>query len=133
VTTLKNEGCQWIYKAYLEIKQMKQLMSEGWKKCGILPFVFEENYQLRSKLDWMSNNYDVDKIHIPWRDNRAVPVIESEEKKEEVEEIAQQLQQLSGFTDEGEDEEEETAAVMKECINDGALAEALQAEEDELY
>ena len=54
-----------------------------------------------------------------------------QEEEEYDEALLEQME--SGYSVDGEDEDEETAEVMRQCLDDLAIAEALQAEEDDQY
>ena len=50
-----------------------------------------------------------------------------------MEEVKEIEQEESGYTDDGEDEEQTTEEAAAECLSDSVIAELLQSEEDQMY
>jgi hypothetical protein len=134
-SNLRNIGCTWILNAWNTIKTMKKTMENGWIKCKIMPRAFEQVYQLQSQVKWLEKQYSADQVHVPMGKNRAIPAKTAAEIEISAVKIAEE-QVDSHFAD-GEDELEETEKVAKDCTkdctNDEAIAETLQAEEDDQY
>jgi len=127
--SLRSLGCNWVLKAWNTVKSMEKTMKQGWIKCKILPRAFEQVYQLQSRIKWMENTYNPDQIHIPMGKNRAIPT-NSDVIHVEAVTIAEQF---DSHIHNGEDELEETEKVAKECTDDEAIAELMQADEDDQY
>jgi hypothetical protein len=147
IGNLRDQSCKWIMAAWNKLQGMKSHMEAGWKeKCNITSRVFDQVFQLKSKVRWMENKWDADRIHIPMgktRDPGSVAAAAAapkrraaqsrEEESDDDSEVNDEEQAESGWIDDGEDEEETPEQVAAECLSDEMLAEVLQAEEDQLY
>ena len=129
VKTLKDNFCSWVLSAWNKVRSMTSMMETGWKeKCKITNRVFEEVYQLKCRVKWMENKWDPDRIFIPMGKTR-----DPGAEERTIEEVKEIEQEESGYTDDGEDEEQTTEEAAAECLSDAMIAELLQSEEDQMY
>ena len=132
IGSVRDQSCAWILVAWSKIKSMKSMMMDGWaKKCKITNRIYDEVFILRAKLAFSEQKWSRTCVYVPMGRVR-LPPLENGSASHELIAPSDEEQSVSCYSDEfGEDEEETTENVMQECLNDEAIAEMLQAEEDD--